>query len=215
MSWEKVDHYLDERLGNEPAWLAEARAANRDAGLRDIAVSPQHGAFLSLLVRLCGAKRILEVGTLGGYSTLWMAYGADAESRIVTLEVSADNAAQARRNFDASDFGDQISLIEGDANETLTKLDGPFDFTFIDADKKSNPAYLSAAIELSRPGSLIAIDNVVREGRIIDPTKTDPNINGARDVIAAAGAEDRLSTAGLQTVGSKGWDGLLLCLVKP
>ena len=214
MDWNAVDGFLNDTLSNEPDWLSGVRSANAGAGLADIAVSPQQGAFLGLLVRLGGAKRILEVGTLGGYSTLWIADAAGEGATIVTLEADPDAAAQARGNFDASGIGERITLVEGDARETIAAVEGPLDMAFIDADKKSNPLYLRAACDLARSGALIVVDNIVREGRVIDPQYTDPNTRGARDVIAEAGVQDRLTPVGLQLVGSKGWDGMLLCLVE-
>lgn len=211
--WDRVDRHFDAALNNEPQWLADVRVANDLAGIMDIAVSVQQGAFLGLLAQLSGAKRILEVGTLGGYSALWMAHGAGEGAHIITLEASATNAAQARANFASSPAGPQIELIEGDARETIGTVKGPIDLAFLDADKKSNPFYLQKTLQIARPGALIVVDNVVREGKILDPSRTDANIQGARDVIAAAGAEEKLFPVGLQTVGSKGWDGMLICRV--
>ena len=211
--WKTVDGYFAETLNNEPEWLAKVRAANAAADIMDIAVSVQQGALLGLLVKAMGAKRILEVGTLGGYSALWMAHMAGEGAHITTLEADPGNAAQARRNIEAVGLSDRIEIVEGDARETIGSVAGPIDFGFFDADKKSNAFYLKAALNIARPGALLIVDNVVRDGNLVDASKTDENSQGAREVIAAAGAEGRLMPVGLQTVGEKGWDGMLLCLV--
>jgi len=211
--WTAVDVYIGDRLlGDDPA-LTGALAANAAAGLPDIDVSPAHGRMLQLLARMMGARRILEIGTLGGYSTICLARALPEDGRLVTLEIDPHHAAVARENLARAGVAGKVELIVGPAAATLARLEGPFDFVFIDADKPSNPVYLKEAIRLSRPGTAILVDNVVREGGVLDAESADDRIAGTRALFEAAAAEPRLAATAIQTVGVKKWDGFLLALV--
>jgi predicted O-methyltransferase YrrM len=200
--WVDVDRYIADRLlGDEPA-------IDR-AGLPPHEVSPPQGALLELLASLTGARSILEIGTLAGYSTAWMARALPPGGRIVTLEASPEYAAVARRNL----AGLPVEVIVGPALETLPSLTGPFDLVFIDADKRSNAEYLRWALRLSRPGTLIVADNVVRDGAVADAASDDPSVAGVRAFFDAVAAEPRLRATAIQTVGAKGYDGFALLLV--
>jgi predicted O-methyltransferase YrrM len=170
-----------------------------------------------LLAQLMGAQRILEIGTLGGYSTIWLARALPAEGEVVTLELDPKHAAVAQTNFAHAGLGDRIHLRVGPARDSLAALiaeqTAPFDLVFIDADKVSTPDYLRSALYLTKPGSLIIIDNVVRNGAVTDATSTDPSVQGVREALAIMAADPRLSATALQTVGSKGYDGLAMALV--
>jgi predicted O-methyltransferase YrrM len=169
--------------------------------------------MLHLFARVCGARRILEIGTLGGYSTIWLAHALPEGGTLVTLELEPHHAEVARRNIDRAGLGDRVDIRVGLAIETLATLDGPFDLIFIDADKPSNVAYLREALRLSRPGTTIVVDNVTREGGVIDAESDDDRIRGTRALFDAVAAEPRLSATAIQTVGTKGWDGFLLAVV--
>lgn len=211
--WAAVDAYVSDRLlGPDPALVA-ALAANAAAGLPDIDVSPAQGRMLTLLARMGGARRILEVGTLGGYSTICLARAVGERGRVVTLELEPHHAAVARGNVDAAGIGERVDILVGAAAETLATLGGPFDFIFIDADKPSNVTYLREALRLSRPGTAIVVDNVVREGGVLEADSDDPRIQGTRALFDAVAAEPRLTATAIQTVGSKKWDGFLLAIV--
>jgi len=211
--WAAVDDYIGDRLLGEDPVLAAVLAANAAAGLPDIDVSPAHGRLLQLLARMMGARRILEIGTLGGYSTICLARALPEDGRVVTLEIDPHHAAVARENLARAGVADKVELIIGPAADTLARLEGPFDFVFIDADKPSNPVYLKEAIRLSRPGTAILVDNVVREGGVLDAESADDRIAGTRALFEAAAAEPRLAATAIQTVGVKKWDGFLLALV--
>lgn len=215
--WSAVDDYLEEQLVPEEDEFQFALAACDAAGLPAIAVSTPQGKLLHLLARMTGAKRVLEVGTLGGYSTLWLARALPPEGRLVTLELDAKHAVVARANFARAGFADAIELREGPALESLAALHAeggaPFDLVFVDADKPNNPRYLEWALELTRRGSVIVLDNVVREGAVLDATSDNPAVRGTREAIAFVGTHPRLSATALQTVGAKGYDGFLLALV--
>ena len=211
--WAAVDDYIGDRLLGEDPVLAAVLAANAAAGLPDIDVSPAHGRLLQLLARMMGARRILEIGTLGGYSTICLARALPEDGRVVTLEIDPHHAAVARENLARAGVADNVELIIGPAADTLARLEGPFDFVFIDADKPSNPVYLKEAIRLSRPGTAILVDNVVREGGVLDAESADDRIAGTRALFEAAAAEPRLAATAIQTVGVKKWDGFLLALV--
>ena len=213
--WRAVDDFITGMLvGPDPA-LGAALAANRAAGLPPIDVSPPQGKLLHLLARAIGARRVLEIGTLGGYSTIWLGRALGPEGRVVTLEREPRHAAVAADNLARAGLAEQVDIVVGPALETLPDLDGPFDLVFVDADKPSNAAYLAQALRLSRPGALIVVDNVVRDGRVADPTDDDPAVVGSRRLTEALAAEPRLSATELQTVGSKGYDGFALALVLP
>ncbi|HEU0190508.1 MAG TPA: O-methyltransferase [Mycobacterium sp.] len=208
-----VDDFLDELLvGDDPA-LTAAVEASEAAGLPAIAVSAQQGKFLNLLVRATRAKRVLELGTLGGYSTIWLARAVGVDGSVVTLEYEPKHAEVARANLDRAGVGDRVHVMVGAALETLPTLRGePFDLVFIDADKENNAAYVEWAVRLARPGSVIVVDNVIRDGRVLAPN--DSAAEGTRRSLDLLGEHPRLDAAAIQTVGVKGWDGFALAVVK-
>ena len=217
IGWQAVDAYIDDHLLADDAVLAAALAANAAAGLPDIDVSPAQGKMLHLLARMAGARRILEIGTLGGYSTICLARALPDDGRLISLEIEPHYAEVARNNVARAGLSDQVTIRTGGANESLDTMiaagEQPFDLVFIDADKPSNVAYLHAAIALSRPGTTIIVDNVVREGQIVDRLNDDPRVIGTRALFDAVAAEPRLSATAVQTVGIKKWDGFLLAVV--
>jgi predicted O-methyltransferase YrrM len=214
--WADVDRYLAECLLPRDDALEAALAANAAAGLPSIDVSPLQGQFLYLLARMTGARRILEIGTLGGYSTICMARAVGEGGRVITLEAVPEHADVARRNIARAGLADVVHLRLGLALDILPTLAGeaPFDLIFIDADKPSNPDYLTWALRLSRIGTVIVGDNVVREGEVADERSTDPGVRGVQRYLKMIGENPRLSGTALQTVGSKGWDGLAITLVE-
>ena len=211
--WSDVDEYTTGLLIPKDPVLDAALSASDAAGLPTISVSPSQGKLLMLLAQLRGAKRILELGTLGGYSTIWLARALPVGGRLISLEYSEKHAEVARGNIARAGLSDVAEVRVGDAGETIQKLEGPFDLFFIDADKKSIPHYLEWSLKLSRPGSVIIIDNVVREGALIDGKSKDANVLGVRRMHEMIASEPRLSATTIQTVGSKGYDGLTLALV--
>ena len=215
-TWTKVDRYFEGLLTPEDDGLRAALKENKAAGLPQIDVSPLQGKFLEFLVRVSGARRVLEIGALGGYSTIWMARALPEGGRVVTLELEAHHADVARRNLEGAGVLDRVEVIVGPALETLPVLAGQseiFDLIFIDADKESYPEYLGWAMKLSRPGTVIVADNVVREGRVADADCDDPRVKGVRRFAERMAAEPRLSSTVLQTVGAKGYDGFALSVV--
>lgn len=211
-----VDGYLTETLSIGDEVLTAALRASADAGLPDIAVSPTQGRLLQLLVEVLGVQQVLEVGTLGGYSTICLARGG---ARVTTLELEPRHAEVATGNVARAGLADRVEILLGPAADTLTRLvadgAGPYDLVFVDADKRNNAAYVRAALDLSRPGTLIIVDNVIRGGQVTDEASTDPNVVGTRQVLALLGSEPRLASAtALQTVGHKGWDGFALARVR-
>ena len=176
-------------------------------------MSPPQGKLLTLLAKMCGARAVLEVGTLGGYSTICLARAVGEGGRVVSLEIDPRHAAVARANLAAAGLDERVEVIVGAAAETLPTLAGPFDFVFIDADKQGNVTYLREALRLSRPGTVIVVDNVVREGAILEADSDDPRVQGTRALFDAVAAEPRLSATAIQTVGAKKWDGFLLAVV--
>ena len=186
---------------------------NADAGLPPIDVSPLQGRLLHLLTRMIGARRVLEVGTLGGYSAICMARALPAEGRLVTLERDPHHAEVARANLAAAGLADRVEVRTGRALDLLAAVEGPIDLAFIDADKASSPAYLDWAVRLSRPGAMIVLDNVVRGGAIIDPARQDENTRGVLEALRLMGTDPRLDATALQTVGVKGHDGFAMALV--
>ena len=211
--WSAVDSYIADRLlGDDPA-LTAALAANAAEGLPDIDVSPAQGRMLHLFARMTGARRILEIGTLGGYSTIELARALPADGALVTLEIDPHHADVARANIAAAGLGDRVTVITGPALDSLATLTGPFDFVFIDADKQNNPAYVDHAIRLSRPGTTIVVDNVIREGGVLDAASDDERIQGTRRLFEAVGVNPRLTATAVQTVGVKKWDGFLIAVV--
>ena len=215
--WTAVDSYFGDLLIARDEKLDAALAANRKAGLPAIDVSRLQGKFLELLVRISGARRILEIGTLGGYSTIWMAHALPEGGRIVSLEVSPRHAEVARANLLNAGVLDRVDLRVGRAIDTLPILEasgaGPFDLIFLDADKPSNADYLAWALKLSRPGTLIVTDNVVRDGKVVQAKSAEADVQGVRRFTELMAAEPRLSATVLQTVGVKGYDGFALAVV--
>jgi len=210
----EVDAYIVERLLPIDPALDAALARNAGEGLPPIDVSAAQGRMLELFARMVGARRILEIGTLGGYSTLWLRRALPADGQIVTLELEPHHAEVARQNL-AGDS--RVDIRVGLATDTLAAMvaagEGGFDLIFIDADKPNNVAYLHAALALARPGATIIVDNVVREGAVIDPDDPDPRVIGTRALFDAVAAEPRLIATAIQTVGAKHWDGFLLAQV--
>ena len=215
-AWREVDRYLAGKLLGEDAALDAALRANAEAGLPAIDVSPVQGKLLHLLARAAGARRILEIGTLGGYSTIWLARALPDDGKVVTLEIEPHHAAVARANLDRAGLGKRVEIRVGPALDSLSALQGEdrFDFVFIDADKENNANYVRAAIGLARAGALIVVDNVVREGAVLDAGSDDPRVMGTRRLFDYLSAEPRLDATAVQTVGSKKWDGLAVALVR-
>jgi len=216
--WTDVDDYIaGHLLGDDPVQDATL-AANAAGDLPAIDVSAAQGKMLHLFTRMAGAKRVLEVGTLGGYSTIWLARALPEGGELVTLELEPHHATVARANIAHAGFADRVDVRTGPAVDTLDAMiaagEAPFDLVFIDADKPSNVAYLNAALALSRPGTTIIVDNVVREGGVLDTSGADERIEGARRLFEAVAAEPRLSATAVQTVGAKKWDGFLLAVVQ-
>jgi predicted O-methyltransferase YrrM len=212
--WTEVDDYFIGRLGADDAALTAALAASDAAGLPKIAVSAAHGKWLSLMAQAIGAKRILEVGTLGGYSAIWLARAVGAGGKVVTLEIDPKHAEVARGSIADAGLGDRVDIRIGPAIGTLPKLaaEAPFDFSFIDADKESNADYFAWALKLSRPGALIIVDNVVREGKVVEPGYSS-QVDGVRRMIDLIANEPRVSATVVQTVGVKKYDGMLVARV--
>ncbi|MGC5170766.1 O-methyltransferase [Micromonospora sp. DT81.3] len=214
-NWQRADEYLaDTLVGHDPA-LEAVLASQRRQGLPSIEVAPVSGKLLNLLVRISGARRVLEIGTLGGYSTIWMARGVGAEGQVVTIEAEPRNAEIARGNVDAAGVGQRVDILIGRAAEVLPSLEGtaPFDFVFVDADKESNTVYLDWAARLGRAGTVIVLDNVGRAGEIANSGSTDSMVRGTRDALEMLGSDPRFDATALQTVGVKGWDGVAVALV--
>jgi predicted O-methyltransferase YrrM len=215
--WTAVDGYIADGLVRSDEALEAALAASQAAGLPSIHVAPNHGKLLHLLARLKGARTILEIGTLGGYSTIWLARALPEGGRLITLESDPTHAEVARANIARAGLADRVALRLGAALDTLPRIAdeglGPFDLVFIDADKPNNPGYFAWALRLTRRGSLIVVDNVVRKGAVIDAASTDPNVQGVRRLNEMLAAEPRVSATAIQTVGCKGYDGFALALV--
>ncbi|MEM5447894.1 MULTISPECIES: O-methyltransferase [Paraburkholderia] len=216
-TWQAVDDWFCERLIGPDDALDGALAASAKAGLRAINVAPNQGKFLHLLARIQGARRILEIGTLGGYSAIWLARALPDDGAMVSLEFSPENAAVARANIARAGLDAKVTVMTGLALESLDALIAqgvpPFDFVFIDADKSNNPNYLERVLKLSRPGTVIVADNVVREGRVADPAHHEDDVVGLRRYFDMLGNDRRLATTAVQTVGSKGWDGFAITVV--
>lgn len=215
--WTAVDQYINSLLvASDPA-LEAALGAAKEAGLPEIQVTPAMGKWLAVLAQAIGARSILEIGTLGGYSTIWMARALPPGGALITLEADPKHAAVARANLARAGVADRVEVLVGKALETLPGLAArgraPFDLVFIDADKENNAAYFQWALKLTRRGSLIITDNVVRDGRVIDATTDDPSVQGTRRFFDALAAEPRVTATAIQTVGSKGYDGMAIALV--
>lgn len=214
-TWQELDRYFDAHLVVEDEALVEARRAREAAGLPDIAVATNQGKLIHMLAQLVGARRILEIGTLGGYSTIWLARALPPDGRVVSLEYEPRHARVAQAAIARAGLADVVDVRVGAALESLPALvdEEPFDFFFIDADKVNNPYYLEWALELGRPGALVVLDNVVRGGTVVDPDVDAPDVTGTRAAIEMIGSHPRLDGVALQTVGAKGWDGFVLASI--
>jgi predicted O-methyltransferase YrrM len=215
--WTTIDRYLTDALLPPDEALEAALAASDAAGLPAIAVAPNQGRMLELFARSIGARRILEIGTLGGYSTIWLGRALPEGGRLISLEFDPHHADVARNNILHAGLADRVEVRVGRAVDSLPGIeaegDGPFDMMFIDADKPSNPDYFAWAMKLTRPGSLIIVDNVVRSGAVANAASTDPNVLGVRRMNQMIAAEPRVLATAVQTVGSKGHDGFAMILV--
>ncbi|MDF9278312.1 O-methyltransferase [Arthrobacter sp. EH-1B-1] len=211
-NWTEVDSYLNRTVVQPDAALLAAVDNTRNAGMPAIEVTAGQGKFLMLLARIHQAKRVLEIGTLGGFSTTWLARGLPESGTIDTCEYEPAHAEVARRNLEVAGVGHKVTVHVGAALETLPTLEGPYDLFFIDADKANNPNYLEWAVKLSRPGSVIVLDNVVRGGSVLDENG-DEDIQGTRRALELLGSHPRLDATALQTVGSKDWDGFAVAIV--
>lgn len=214
-SWTAVDDYVSSQLLKADAALADALLNNSENNLPPIDVSPVQGKLLMLLAQMSGAKHILEIGTLGGYSTIWLARALPADGKLVTLEVDRKHARVAAENLERAGLADKVDIKVGPAKDSLEamKAGDPFDFVFIDADKQGNVHYVDEAIRLGRVGTTIIVDNVIREGAIIDTGNVDPRVIGTRKLYEHVASHPRLNATAIQTVGGKGWDGFLLARV--
>jgi len=216
--WKAVDAYVTGTIVMPEPALEAALAANSAAGLPSIDVSAPQGKLIHLLARMAGARKALEIGALGGYSTIWLARALPDDGRLITLELNPRNAEVARSNVARAGLESKVEIRTGAALASLPRIEaeglGPFDFVFIDADKTSNAAYLEWALRLSRPGTAIVVDNVVRDGEVADAASRDPDVIGVRRMFELIAREPRLSATAIQTVGAKGWDGFALAIVK-
>ncbi|MHA7277095.1 O-methyltransferase [Arthrobacter sp. Hz1] len=210
--WAAVERYLADTVVHQDEALTAAIGATAAAGMPAIEVTPTQGKLLMLLATIQGARRILEIGTLGGFSTIWLARGIPDDGVIDTCEYEQSHAAVARRNVDRAGVGRKVTIHVGAALDTLPTLTAPYDLFFIDADKVNNPTYLDWAVRLSRPGSVIVLDNVVRGGTVLE-TDGDQAVRGTRGALELLGRHPRLEATAVQTVGSKGWDGFALAVV--
>lgn len=217
-TWQAVDAFLAEQLIGADSTLEAAAATSGTEGLPAIAVPPTLGKLLALLVHVAGARSVLEIGTLGGYSAIWMARALPEDGRLISLEANPHHAEVARTNLQGAGLASRVEVRVGPAVDSLAALASedrpPFDLVFIDADRRNNPAYVSSAIELSRPGALIVVDNVVRDGRVLDASSQDPDILGVRHMLEALSQDPRVDATAIQTVGSKGYDGFLVAVVR-
>jgi predicted O-methyltransferase YrrM len=215
--WTTVDHYIADQLAPADAALKTALERSAAAGLPPINVSPNQGKLLHIFARLVGARAILEIGTLGGYSSIWLARALAPGGRLITLEADARHAELARTNIAGAGLAGVVDVRVGNALDTLPKLAAegaaPFDLAFIDADKANTPSYFTWALKLARVGALIIVDNVVRKGAVADATTTDADVQGMRRFYEMAAAESRVTATAIQTVGSKGYDGFSVALV--
>jgi predicted O-methyltransferase YrrM len=215
--WTEVDDYFSDKLLPKDPVLEAALETSKAAGLPPINVSPTQGKFLMLLARMLHARRILEIGTLAGYSTIWLARALPPDGSLITLEADPKHAEIARANFKRAGLDAVIDLRLGAALESLPRIAaekrGPFDLIFVDADKRNNPGYLTWALQLSRPGSVIVVDNVVRDGAVVDESNTDANLLGIRRMNEMIAAEPRLDATAIQTVGIKRYDGFVIAVV--
>jgi predicted O-methyltransferase YrrM len=215
--WTAVDKYICDQLVHSDSVLEEVLDVSNAAGLPPIAVTPNLGKLLYLFARIQGAKEILEIGTLAGYSTIWLARALPPGGRLISLEADPKHAEIARNNIARAGLAEVVEIRLGSALETLPQLAaeglGPFDLIFVDAEKQDNPEYFAWSLKLSRPGSVLVFDNVVRDGAVIDPANTTPSVQGIRRFNELVAAEPRVSATAIQTVGSKGYDGFAIALV--
>lgn len=211
--WSAVDTYFSDLLAPNDAVLGQSLKNNANAGLPSHDVSAVQGKFLALLINISSAKNVLEIGTLGGYSTIWMARALPANGRITTIERDPNCAKIARENFRFAGIEEKIDLRVGAAADVLPNLDAPFDLVFIDADKPNNPLYLEWALKLSRPGTVIVADNVVRGGEVADSNSANASVIGVRTYMELLAANPLIDSTALQTVGEKGWDGFAISVV--
>ncbi|WP_243073553.1 O-methyltransferase [Microbacterium sp. SS28] len=214
-AWQRLDAYFASTLVESDPALAAAVADQAAAGLPPIEVAPVNGKLLHLLARMSGARRVLEIGTLGAYSTIWLARGIPDDGWIVTIEAESRNAEVARANLDRAGVGDRVEIRVGRAADVLPTLAGelPFDLVFIDADKESNAIYLDWAAKLGRSGTVVVVDNVGRGGRVADPATVDPQVIGTQRGLELLGRDPRFDATALQTLDAKGWDGVAIALV--
>ena len=214
--WQAVDDYIAGKLLGDDDALAAALAHNAAEGLPPIDVSPAQGKMLFLLAQIAGARRILEIGTLGGYSTIWLARALPEDGALVTLELEPHHAAVAHANLARAEVSDRVDIRVGAAKASLAAMtdEAPFDFVFIDADKQSNAHYVNEAIRLGRSGTAIIVDNVVREGGVLEADSDDERIVGTRALFDMLSADERLDATAVQTVGAKAWDGFVLARVR-
>lgn len=214
-AWRRVDAYLTDTLVGHDAALEEAVADQDAAGLPSIEVAPVNGKFLHLLTRISGARRVLEIGTLGAYSTIWMARALPEGGLVVTIEAEERIADIARANVDRAGVGERVDIRRGRASDILPTLEGsdPFDLVFIDADKESNTIYLDWAARLGRPGTVVVVDNVGRSGEVANPATEDPQIIGVQRGLEMLARDPRFDATALQTLDAKGWDGVAVAIV--
>lgn len=214
--WDRVDRYFNENLLKD--YYSRALEEQNRAGLPDINITPTQGMLLNIISRTLGSRTILEIGTLGGYSSIWLASSISGQGKLVSLEVSKKHAEVARKNIEAAGLGEKVDIMLGSALETLPKLEGseyaPFDMVFIDADKPNNPDYLKWALRLTKSGSIIVIDNAVRAGKVIDSNTTDDAVLGVRNLVDMISKSDKVDSTAIQTVGSKGYDGFIIMRVR-
>jgi len=213
-----VDQYIGQMLVRQDEALEKAVVESAAAGLPAIAVSAAQGKLLMLIAKMVGAKRILEIGTLGGYSTIWLARGMAAGGKLITLELLEKHAQVARANLERAGVEEAVEIVVGPALETLPKIAvagrGPFDLIFIDADKENTPAYWEWSLKLSRPGTIVIVDNVVRDGKVIDAASKDTSVQGIRKCLEMMSKEKRISATAMQMVGAKGYDGFAIGIVE-
>jgi predicted O-methyltransferase YrrM len=215
--WEFLDRYFGEQIVHSDAALAAALDASARAGLPSINVAENQGKFLHLLAKIRGARRILEIGTLGGYSTIWLARALPPGGTLVTLEANVDYAAVARANIERAGLSGMVSIRVGMGVDSLQHMiaqdEAPFDLVFIDADKPSYPDYLRLCLQLARSGTVIVADNVIRHGKLADPANTEPDVQGMRQFFDLLAAHPEVESTAIQTVGAKGWDGFSISVV--
>jgi predicted O-methyltransferase YrrM len=213
--WTAVDDYINASVVRPDEALSAALAAMSEAGMPPIAVSAAQGKLLAILARMLGARKILEIGTLGAYSTIWLARSLPAGGKLISLEIEPEHAAVARKNLAKAGLEAKAEVRIGPALEILPQLEreAPFDLTFVDADKANIPVYFDWSVRLSRAGSIVVVDNVVRDGKLIDESTTDPNVEGVRRLHELIAGDSRVTATTIQTVGSKGYDGFTIALV--